>query len=127
MITPVDQPLYADRWTPFVERIDLIGVDTTLTDFVMQVRLYPNAADPALLDFQTVTDPEDDGVYFEGVEYDGDGVPTSTIVLRWADVSTLPGNDEGDEPGTDTTTSSRPSRSMTKPAGFTAPSRCAPE
>ena len=62
MITPGLLPLGADRWTPFVATLNLIGVDLTSAVLAAQVRLYRDAPGVPLVDLAQVATGASEGV-----------------------------------------------------------------
>jgi hypothetical protein len=73
--------LGARRWQPYLKTFRFAGVDLTGAALEMQIRLYPNAPGSPLVDLDTVTDSNAQGVRLLGVE-EVDGVPVSTVSIK---------------------------------------------
>lgn len=89
-LDPVERPLTAGRWVPFVHDIIIEGLDLTGATFAMQVRDDWNGG-AVRADLATETVAGTEGVRFAGVET-VDGVDTSTleVVIAEATMEAMP-------------------------------------
>lgn len=81
-MTPATVPLRVDRGKTVRRLITIRGLDLTSASFRSQIRAYPDAADPELIDLPLVTNG-DDGMKFVSVETI-DGVPVSVVQMQIA-------------------------------------------
>lgn len=80
MSNVAELPILADRYTPCVRTIHLIGLDMTGVDMRAQVRLRGDTPGAPLADLRTVTNGNAEGLRLTGVIVT-DGIPTSTVEL----------------------------------------------
>lgn len=78
-MTAANLPLVAERWTPFLDTLECVGLDLTDGTFAMQVRLYRDApGDPLLSLTNQTTGTQGLSVAVETV----DGEPVSVITIQ---------------------------------------------
>jgi hypothetical protein len=73
-------PLGGRRWQRYGKTLRFLGVDLTSADMRLQVRLYRNAPGAPLIDLQTVTNGNAEGLRLVSVTQ-VDGKPVSTVSL----------------------------------------------
>lgn len=73
--------LAGDRWTALVETIRFIGLDLTNAVMEAHVRLTPDTPGAALIDLDTVTTANTQGLRLVSVATE-DGVKVSTVLLQ---------------------------------------------
>jgi hypothetical protein len=101
MIVPGKLDLAGDRWTPFVTTLRFKGMDLTGAAMEAHIRLYPDAPGAALVDLDTVTTTNTQGLRLVSVETI-DGVKVSTVAMQINETAMEGlGSIEGREPGTD--------------------------
>ncbi|HEX8382460.1 MAG TPA: hypothetical protein VF592_03695 [Sphingomonas sp.] len=101
MIHPVAETLIAYRWQPYVELIEISGLDLGAAGVTLQVRAYPDAPGEPLIHINRNDNPNAEGIAVAFVEQ-VDGLSTYTLQLRINETSLealLPYPGNGLEPG----------------------------
>jgi len=82
MIHPVHAPLMAYRWQPFVEVVEISGIDLASADIYLQVRLYPDQPGDPLVALLRNDNLNSQGLAVRFVSQDALGLNTFTIQIR---------------------------------------------
>jgi hypothetical protein len=99
MIRPGTIDLAGDRWTPFDTKLRLKGIDLTNAVMEAHIRLTADASGAALIDLDTVTVANSQGLRLVSVAT-VDGVKISTVHMR-INETTIEGLPAALEPGDD--------------------------
>jgi len=101
MIIPVNETLTAYRWQPFVNSIEVEGVDLGAASISLQLRLYPDALGDALLTLTRNDNPSAQGIAVRDSAIIA-GLPTQTLQIRINETTLeqlMPFPNNGTEPG----------------------------